>query len=109
MFDVHVVRSRSNTAYAAQLDDMFRQRYDVFIRKLKWDIPGVDHRLGREMDQFDGPDTVYLLVMDGSAVLGASRMVPTTEPARRFPHPVHGRPARRQRCLGVVQGARQTR
>lgn len=80
MFDVHVVRSRSNTAYAAPLDEMFRQRYEVFIRKLKWDIPGVDHRLGREMDQFDGPDTVYLLVMDDSAVLGASRMVPTTGP-----------------------------
>ena len=80
MFDVHVVHSRSNPAYHAQLDEMFRQRYDVFIRILKWDIPGTDHQRCREIDQFDLPQTVYLLVMQGDAVLGASRMLPTTGP-----------------------------
>ena len=80
MYQVHVVHSRSNPAYHAQLDEMFRQRYDVFVRILKWDIPGIDHERCREIDQFDRPDTVYLLVMHDGAVLGASRMLPTTGP-----------------------------
>jgi N-acyl-L-homoserine lactone synthetase len=80
MFEVHVVHSAFNPAYAEQLDEMFRQRYEVFVRILKWSLPDADHRGGREVDQFDGPDTVYLLVLDDGAVLGASRMLPTTGP-----------------------------
>ncbi|MGE0669229.1 MAG: acyl-homoserine-lactone synthase [Sphingomonadales bacterium] len=80
MFEVHAVRSPTDTAYARQFDQMFRQRYDVFVRILKWEIPGVDHRRCREQDQFDGEDTVYLLVIREGDVLGASRLVPTTGP-----------------------------
>ena len=80
MFEVHAVRSPTDPAYANQIDQMFRQRYDVFVRILKWDIPGVDHHRGREQDQFDGAETVYLLVLRDGDVLGASRLVPTTGP-----------------------------
>jgi acyl-homoserine lactone synthase len=80
MIEVHVVHSRFNPAYQPQIDDMFRQRYDVFVRRLGWDIPGTDHQYGREIDAFDGPGTVYLIVLDGDAVLGASRLLPSTGP-----------------------------
>ena len=80
MFDVHVVRSPANHAYAATLDEMFHQRHKVFVRILGWDLPDADHEKQHEADRFDGPETVYLLVMRGGDLLGASRMVPTTGP-----------------------------
>jgi N-acyl-L-homoserine lactone synthetase len=54
--------------------------YAEHVVLIKGDIPGTDHQRCREIDQFDQPDTVYLLVMQDGAVLGASRMLPTIGP-----------------------------
>lgn len=78
MFEVHVICPSPSISHYAKLKEMFRQRYQVFVEILGWDIPGVDHKSRLEMDAFDTDETVYLIVMRSEEVVGASRMRPTT-------------------------------
>ena len=80
MFTVHAVFPTNRSDYIEPLAQMYRQRYRVFVEILGWDIPGVDHARRLEIDAFDREDTVYLLIMEGDDVMGASRMIPTTAP-----------------------------
>ncbi len=58
---------------------MFEARKRVFIDLLKWDIPALDGRF--EVDQFDGGDAVYLILMDPECRhLASARLLPTTRP-----------------------------
>lgn len=78
---IDVVTPELRPMYAGQLEQMFRQRYEIFVEKLGWDLPakGCVERL--EKDQFDTPGTVYLILSeDGESVQGATRMNPTTGP-----------------------------
>lgn len=53
-------------------------RHAIFIEKLGWQLPVVD---GQELDQFDRPDTVYVVgSIEGGAVCACARLLPTTEP-----------------------------
>jgi len=63
----------------ALLADMFRARKRVFIDLLRWDVPVLAGEY--ELDQFDGPSTIYLLVAtpDGEH-LGSMRLLPTDGP-----------------------------
>lgn len=58
---------------------MFSARKRVFIDLLKWEIPVCDHAY--EIDQFDAPGAVYLILMnrDGSHRASA-RLLPTDRP-----------------------------
>ena len=78
MFQVHVILPENRMLYQSQLEDMFRQRYEVFVNRLKWDLPDADHINHLEIDAYDKPDTIYLLVLRDGMVVGASRMIPTT-------------------------------
>jgi len=61
------------------LFDMYRLRASVFKDSLKWDVY-VD-KDGLEVDQFDIPETVYILGMDGEEkVVGSWRMLSTMGP-----------------------------
>lgn len=54
----------------------FRLRHDIFIDRLKWDLP---HYEGMEFDEFDCPATEYVLCLnDSNRVVGVSRLLPTT-------------------------------
>lgn len=53
-------------------------RRDVFINRLGWDLHTVD---GMELDEFDGPDAVYVCAHDEEEnVSGVARLLPTTAP-----------------------------
>lgn len=63
----------------ALLADMYRDRKRVFIDLLGWDLPILDDRY--EIDQFDGPDTLYLIVgSPDDGHLGSIRLLPTDRP-----------------------------
>ena len=69
-------------ADAARHEDLMRKafelRHSVFIDELKWDnMTSVD---GMEIDQFDTPEAVHMLALNGDDVVGYQRMLPTTQP-----------------------------
>ncbi|MDE2324409.1 MAG: GNAT family N-acetyltransferase [Betaproteobacteria bacterium] len=71
------------TGSSAQLPQSLRNsvgryRHRVFVEKLEWSVPSKD---GIEADQFDRPDTVYVVGRDGHGhVCGCARLLPTTRP-----------------------------
>ena len=58
--------------------ELAEYRYHVFIETLGWSLPcekGIEH------DQFDGPDTVYVVARDlTGSICGCARLLPTTAP-----------------------------
>ncbi|MBK7542327.1 MAG: GNAT family N-acetyltransferase [Candidatus Competibacteraceae bacterium] len=55
-----------------------RYRYAVFVERLGWNLRTRD---GAELDQFDRPDTVYLVAQgDDGRILGCARLLPTVRP-----------------------------
>jgi N-acyl-L-homoserine lactone synthetase len=58
------------------LDAMFRDRKRVFVDLRKWQVPVVDGQF--EIDQFDGPRTIYCIATDETgAHHGSIRLIPT--------------------------------
>ena len=54
-------------------------RYKVFVEHLGWDLPIA--QTGSELDQFDRPDTLYVVVKDAAdRICGCARLLPTTHP-----------------------------
>lgn len=66
-------------------------RHRVFVEQLGWRLQVQD---GAEVDQFDRPDTVYVMVEDEAGnIAGCSRLLPTTQPyllAEVFPQLLNG-------------------
>ena len=53
-------------------------RHKVFVEQLGWELQTQD---GAERDQFDRPDTVYVVAQDDNGhVSGCARLLPTTRP-----------------------------
>lgn len=77
-----MIRAFSNRHSAEHfhiLDQMFRQRHEVYVRERGWNLPLCNAT--HERDQFDNDDAIYLLALDDTeTVLGGSRIVPTTKP-----------------------------
>lgn len=59
------------------LDLYFKKRYEVFIKRRKWNI---SHTNEREIDQFDNEHTCYIIWEEQGQVLGGVRMLPTNKP-----------------------------
>lgn len=55
--------------------NLLRARRESFIVQRKWDLPEVD---GMEFDQYDTPQSRWIAVHDGGAVLAGIRLTPTT-------------------------------
>ncbi|MDT7531958.1 MULTISPECIES: acyl-homoserine-lactone synthase [unclassified Sphingobium] len=61
------------------LRSMYEARKRVFIDLLRWDIPVLAGRY--EIDQFDGPSTIYLIAAERDGThLGSMRLLPTSGP-----------------------------
>lgn len=75
----HVIQGGWAAAEGALLSQMYQERKRVFIDLLRWDLPVLDGRY--EIDQFDTPSTIYLIIAgtDG-AHLGSLRLLPTPQP-----------------------------
>lgn len=66
---------------AAQLENLGRYRHRVFVDTLKWEIGSQHARPGCEFDQFDTPDTRYVLALGANdELLGCTRLLPTNSP-----------------------------
>jgi acyl homoserine lactone synthase len=54
-------------------------RYKVFVEHLGWDLPIA--QAGAERDEFDGPETLYVVIKDrADRICGCARLLPTNEP-----------------------------
>lgn len=76
---IHVVSSANQHIYARELDQMFRMRHVFYVEGHGWkDLVSHD---GRETDEFDDLDAVYLLSIDAWGDVAASvRLNPTSGP-----------------------------
>jgi N-acyl-L-homoserine lactone synthetase len=68
-------------------------RHQVFVERLGWQLRADE---GRELDQFDRPDTLYVIAQDDAdEVFGCARLLPTTGPclmSEVFPGLIAGPP-----------------
>jgi len=56
-------------------------RYDVFVKRLGWQIPSSGAEPETERDQFDNDDTVYVIRQDATGTIcGCARLLPTDQP-----------------------------
>lgn len=93
--DLSVNTFHPSTTPQAQLNSMFRLRYEVFQEKLGWDVRSVD---GMERDRFDDiGDVVYIMGLGAAGGVDACwRLLPTIGPYMlkdTFPELLHGQPA----------------
>lgn len=68
-------------------------RHKIFIERLGWQLPVKD---GLERDQFDRPDTIYVVARNEHGdICGCARLLPTTGPyllGEVFPQLMNGQP-----------------
>lgn len=93
--DLSVNTFHPSTTPQAQLNSMFRLRYEVFQEKLGWDVRSVD---GMERDRFDDiGDVVYIMGLGAAGGVDACwRLLPTIGPYMlkdTFTELLHGQPA----------------
>lgn len=75
---IDLITSQNANQHSRLLSEMFRLRHRIFKEQLGWSVEGTN---GEERDQFDRPDTAYLIVSDETnRVIGAWRLLPTTRP-----------------------------
>jgi N-acyl-L-homoserine lactone synthetase len=85
---IQLVTAADRSTYPDQLAAMYRARKQVFVDRLRWEVPVVDGEF--EIDQFDTEGAVYFLAIaaDGTQ-LGSARLLPSTAPhllSDVFPH-----------------------
>jgi acyl-homoserine lactone synthase len=87
---IYVIDKTNRQAFEQQLDDMHRLRHDIYVGRRGWKALAKPD--GRDVDQFDTGDTVYLLGLDDKGrVQSGLRLNPTTGPhliRDVFPHAV---------------------
>lgn len=75
-------------------------RRKVFVEQLGWNLPTKD---GAEIDQYDRPDTMYVIARDSEGeVFGCARLLPTMRPyllGEVFPQLLDGLPPPNSPCL----------
>jgi acyl-homoserine lactone synthase len=76
--EIHVVRKDNRHLYEGFFDPYFRLRHDIYVKQRKW--MALDRPDGREIDQFDTEDAVYLFCIDNGQLIGGMRAVPTLVP-----------------------------
>jgi N-acyl-L-homoserine lactone synthetase len=74
-----IVEAHNAEKHADLLEQMFRQRAQIFHDRLGWDVIVKD---GKERDRFDDENPVYIIYTDdaGRKVKGSLRLLPTTGP-----------------------------
>ncbi len=75
---MHIVSGKPNNLPEGWIHQLASYRYQVFVEHLGWEL---DTPPGREADQFDRPDTVYVIAKNVKGELtGCARLLPTTQP-----------------------------
>jgi acyl-homoserine lactone synthase len=78
MPEIHVVRQDNRHLYREYFDPYFRWRHEIYVKQRKW--MALDRPDGREIDQFDTEDAVYLFAIDNGQLIGGMRALPTLAP-----------------------------
>lgn len=90
---MNVIAGKTDMLSEELLAGMGAYRNKVFIETLGWDLKA---RNGQELDQFDRPDTLYVVSKDGQGqVNGCARLLPTSQPyllGEVFPQLMNGLP-----------------
>jgi len=75
----YYVENREGRETDPHLNSMYRQRYEIFVRRLRWDL---NYQNNLEKDEFDRIDTKYLLIFDdvNNDIHGSLRIVPSIGP-----------------------------
>ncbi|UZW57642.1 autoinducer synthase [Sphingobium sp. JS3065] len=74
----HIIEGSREQEHAA-LRSMYAARKSVFVDLLGWDVPVLEGQY--EIDQFDGPQTLYLIAAEPDGThLGSLRLLPTSGP-----------------------------
>lgn len=91
------------------IQDLGRFRYRIFIGRLKWSIGDTQENAGVELDQFDLPDTSYVIARDANwNIVGCTRLLPTVKPfllGGIFPELCGGNVPRNQHTWEISRGA----
>lgn len=90
---MQIIHGRANELSSQMAEKLAQYRYDIFIHQLKWDL---DVENGRELDEFDRDDTVYVIATEGEDICGCARLLPTTRPyllSEKFPELLDDEPA----------------
>ncbi len=74
-----VIEGKRSSLFPREMDAMFRNRATVFHERLGWEVVVKD---GRERDEFDDENPVYLISVDPytGEYWGSLRLLPTTGP-----------------------------
>ena len=75
MIKVHAVHQGNRHLYEDAVEQHFRIRHDIYVGERRWMV--LARPDGREVDQFDTDEAVYLLAMEEDRVVGGSCLVPT--------------------------------
>jgi len=74
----HLLTKENSHHYAQQIRQMHQHRYQVFVEKLRWNLPLAKD--GLEIDQYDTEDAIYILSLDKDLnVAGSMRLLPTIQ------------------------------
>lgn len=92
-----IVNGQSSPSFNGAMGAMFEDRKRVFVDLLNWSVPVVEDRY--EVDQFDGPAAVYMLVTEPGSDrhLGSVRLLTSEQPhilGDIFPQLAQGGPPR---------------
>jgi acyl homoserine lactone synthase len=75
---MHALSGKSSELSPALAAALAVYRHKIFIERLGWSLPSQD---GMERDQFDRPDTLYVIARESNgAICGCARLLPTTQP-----------------------------
>lgn len=90
---MRLTSGKTNTLSPALFTKVAHYRYQVFIETLGWEL---QTRNREELDQFDHPETLYVVSQDADGhVNGCARLLPTTGPyllGEVFPQLLNGLP-----------------
>lgn len=75
---IHVVDRDNRHLYAREIEEHFKIRHRIYVGERRW--MALEKPDGREIDQFDNDDAVYLLAIEHGHVIGGTRLVPTLGP-----------------------------
>jgi acyl homoserine lactone synthase len=88
---MHITSGRSCDLSQTLRVALSQYRHKIFIERLGWSLPVVN---GMESDQFDHPETLYVIAHEkDGAITGCARLLPTESPyllSEIFPHLLAG-------------------
>jgi acyl-homoserine lactone synthase len=76
---IFIVTAENRELFCSELNEMYRQRKQVFVDRLGWNIPVVQDM---EIDRYDRDETIYLIAKAAldAPVLASVRLLPTVGP-----------------------------